>query len=181
MHKGRLEVLAGCMFAGKTRALLARVRALRDEGHGVWLLKPVLDTRYSTTDVVSHDGEHLPADIVRLNGTPWPYDARIVAIDEAQFLTPEAVPIVLDALRKGTLVILAGLDLTSKGTPFGAMPTFLSLADSVTKLTARCAVCGERQANRTYRTIESDQIVMVGGAEAYEPRCLACMDGASHV
>jgi len=169
------------MFAGKTRSLISRVLALKEDGVDVRVLKPENDTRYSATEIVSHDGARIPAERIRLDGTSWPFDAKVVAVDEAQFLTLDAVPVVAKAVQGGTHVILAGLDLTSRGDPFGPMPAFLALADEVKKLRARCAVCGCEGANRSYRIVKSSQTVLVGGAEAYEPRCLACLDGVEDV
>jgi thymidine kinase len=169
------------MFAGKTRSLISKVLALKEAGVDVRVLKPENDTRYSATKIVSHDGARIPAEIVRLDGTPWPTDAKVIALDEAQFLTLDAVPVIAKAVHDGAHVILAGLDLTSKGEPFGPMPAFLALADEVKKLRARCAVCGCEGANRSYRIVASSQTVLVGGAEAYEPRCLSCLDGVEDV
>jgi thymidine kinase len=91
------------------------------------------------------------------------------------------MPRVEASVRKGAHVILAGLDLTSRGEPFGSMPAFLALADHVTKLRAKCAVCGRDGANRSHRVVDDGRTVLVGGAEAYEPRCLACFEGAVNV
>jgi thymidine kinase len=169
------------MFAGKTRALITRVNTLKKKGLAVRVLKPEIDTRYSETEIVSHDGARIEAERIHLDGSPWPSDSKAIVLDEAQFLTLDAVPLILESVRNGAYVLLAGLDLTSRGEPFGPMPALLALADRVVKLRARCVVCGRMGANRSHRVVDNSQTVLVGGAEAYEPRCLACLDGVPNV
>ena len=53
---------------------------------------------------------------------------------------------------------------------FGSVLDVIPLADTVTKLTARCGICGKR-AFFTLRKVEETQTELVGGAEAYMPVC----------
>jgi len=163
-----LIVLCGPMFAGKTEGLIDRtLRA----GQAVRVYKPTVDTRHGGSSVLSHGGRSLPATWTTpdLHGVQ---PGGFVAIDEAQFLAPEAIEKVRVLIQHGTALVLAGLDLTYQGEPFGPMPAFLSMADEVVKLKARCS-CGQ-PASRTFRKIAGGGVVLVGGAEAYEPRCLPC-------
>jgi thymidine kinase len=175
MQKGRLEVLTGPMFAGKTSALMAKVRAARDVGLRVGVFKPHTDTRVSASEIRTHAGDRMEAIWAAPDGSTLPDDLDLVALDEAQFYTFEIVPRVLSLLGRGTTVIAAGLDLTSKEEPFGPMPALLALADEVVKLTAMCA-CGGR-ATRSYRKAASKATVLIGGADTYEARCKTCFDG----
>lgn len=185
MQAGRLSVIAGPMFAGKTEALLDRVAAVEAEGQAVEVFKPTTDTRWpGTASVISHakrsHGAHWMSPDGRASfegDKPVPIytkfkQLKLIAIDEAQFLTLPAVASVMAAVAAGVDVVLAGLDLTWKAEPFGNLPTFMALADEVVKLRARCA-CG-KPACRSYRLVQSEETVLVGGAEAYEPRCLSC-------
>jgi thymidine kinase len=99
----------------------------------------------------------------------------LIAIDEIQFFSLDAVPRILDVVRSGVNVVVAGLDLTSKGEPFGPVPALMAYADSVVKLTSRCSKCN-KPATRSHRRVVSTETVLIGGTEAYEPRCLACFD-----
>lgn len=163
-----LSVLCGPMFAGKTEGLIDRtLRANR----AVRVYKPTVDTRYEGSAILSHAGRRIPATWT----TPDLRDVQsggFIAIDEAQFLDLEAIERVRVLVRQGTDLVLAGLDLTFHGEPFGPMPSFLAMADEVVKLKARCA-CG-RPATRTFRKHTGDSVVLIGGAELYEPRCLPC-------
>lgn len=163
------------MFSGKTTELLRRVLEAEKAGEHVRVYKPRLDTRYEVAAVYSHDGLAQPAEWV---GPDWatPFSngaATVVALDEVQFFSLDVVPEIIKAVRRGTRVIAAGLDLTSQEEPFGPVPALLALADEVVKLRARCSQCGQ-PATRSYRRVASDAKILVGGAETYEPRCLSC-------
>lgn len=178
-HTGRVEVICGSMFSGKTEELIRRVRRAVIARQKVQVFKPELDTRYTVQRVTSHSGHDFDAipvpraaEIYRLLES----DTTVVAIDEAQFFDP-GVESVVDALaRRGLRVIVAGLDMDFRGEPFGPMPVLLCRADDVQKLHAICMVCGE-EATRTQRLVNGkparydDPIIMVGASEAYEARC----------
>ena len=53
------------------------------------------------------------------------------------------------------------------------MPQLLAIAEYITKTLAICVVCGN-PANRTQRVNRSNELVLVGAAEAYEARCRKC-------
>jgi len=172
MTLGKLTVLCGPMFAGKTEGLIELVLAAKDV---VRVYKPTIDTRHSnTTNVISHAGRKVFASWVspRLDQV-WP--GGTVAIDEAQFLEPQAIEVVGKLLAHGTTVILTGLDLDCFGAPFGPMPEFISMANEVRRLQARCSICGQ-SATRTHRKVLSNEKVLVGGLDIYEPRCIPCWE-----
>jgi thymidine kinase len=147
----------------------------------VQVFKPLIDDRYDAVAVASHAGRTLRAEAVadaddlRVRIDPV---TRVVAIDEAQFFGDGLVDLVMELADRGRRVIVAGLDLDFRGVPFGPMPALLAQAEIVEKLTAICR-CG-KAATRTQRLIagqpahEDDPVILVGAAEAYEPRCRAC-------
>ena len=55
--QGRIEVICGSMFSGKTEELIRRLKRARIARQRVEIYKPAIDTRYSDEDVVSHDAE----------------------------------------------------------------------------------------------------------------------------
>lgn len=174
MEAGHLEVLCGPMFAGKTESLITRVREWRDAGLPVLVVKPAIDDRYSTSEIVSHSGQRVKARTL-IPAEAWVVDPVFthVAVDEAQFLSESDAKYLISLTSTGTHIIVVGLDLNSQGKPFGPMPLFLSYADSVTKLRGKCAACGE-PSTRTHCRIDSSAPILVGGAECYEPRCTRC-------
>lgn len=164
------------MFSGKTEELIRRVkRALYGKQH-VQVFKPRIDNRYDEQSVVSHSQ-------LRLSSTPIdrPEEiffhlspkTRVVGIDEVQFFGPEVVPVCEALAQQGVRVICAGLDQDFQGKPFEPMPQLLAVAEYITKVLAICVVCGN-PANRSQRTRSEGGRVLVGAADAYEPRCRKC-------
>ena len=179
---GQIEVICGPMFAGKTEELIRRVNRLEFAKKRYLVFKPVIDDRYSTTEIVSHSNYRKnsicitkPAEI--LNYYNEEIDAVIV--DEVQFFDESVINVCEYLADKGVRVICGGLDCDFKGAPFAVVSNLLARAESVTKLTAICNVCG-KNATRTQRIIngqpayEDDPVVLVGAKEAYEPRCRHC-------
>ena len=181
-REGWIEVICGCMFAGKTEELIRRINVLSYARKNILVFKPKIDDRYSTTEIASHAGSKVPCiDISEakeiLNHVN--YDTDVVAIDEVQFFDEDVVDICEYLADSGLRVMVAGLDKDFRGEPFGVLPDLLTRAEFVTKLTAVCAKCGA-PATRTQRIINgkpasfNDPIVLVGAKEAYEPRCRHC-------
>ena len=173
--RGTLEVITGPMFAGKTQALLAKVRSASSQGLRVGLFKPVTDTRVVTAEVRTHAGDKMPATWTPIDGSAIDPTLDVVAVDEIQFFEKGVIAFLVELSRTGKTVIAAGLDLTSKGEPFGPMPELMAVADKVEKLTASCKKCGG-PGTRSFRCVSSDETVLIGGSDMYEPRCLDCFE-----
>ena len=178
-HRGRLEVIAGPMFCGKTDELLRRLRRAIIAKQEIQVFKPGFDIRYGSEKITSHAGNEYEAyPVENISEVPALLlnDVTVVAIDEAQFFGEEIVRVVQDLVDRGIRVIVAGLDMDFRGVPFGQMPKLLALAEVVDKLHAICMVCGE-QATRTQRLVDGepayfeDPIIIVGASEMYEARC----------
>ncbi len=179
---GWVEVICGCMFAGKTEELIRRVRVLSYAKKEILVFKPVIDNRYSTDEVVSHANSRIKSIAVSAAGQIRDYvkdGVQVVAIDEIQFFDDEICDICNELADKGIRVIAAGLDTDFKGEPFGPMPKLITKAEFVTKLAAVCNKCGA-PATRTQRIINGrpasydDPIILVGASESYEARCRHC-------
>lgn len=180
--KGRIELVCGSMFSGKTEELIRRVRRAVIAKQQVQVFKPIIDQRYHAQRVTSHNGSDFNAQPVE---QPEEILARlepgttVVAIDEVQFFAPSVVDICEQLAESGKRVICAGLDMDFRGVPFGPIPDLLARAEVVRKLHAICVVCGD-EASRTQRLINGrpaaidDPIVLVGAAEVYEARCREC-------
>jgi thymidine kinase len=176
---GRIEVICGSMFCGKTEELIRRVRRAVIARQHAQVFKPLLDDRYSIQHVTSHDGQNIQAQPISSSQELLPLlspASTVIAIDEVQFFDDGIVGVVNSLAQRGIRVILAGLDMDFRGEPFGPMPQLLCRAEDVTKLHAICVVCGE-EASRTQRLVNrqpanyDDPIIMVGAAESYEARC----------
>lgn len=179
---GWLEVISGCMFAGKTEELIRRIKVLELAKKEIMIFKPLIDNRYSDSKIVSHAGSNVDSFVVDkasdiLNMVKP--DVEVVAIDEVQFFDDEVCNVVDKLASRGIRVICAGLDTDFRGEPFGPMGKLLTQAEFVTKLTAVCMKCGG-PATRTQRIINGqpasyfDKTILVGASESYEARCRQC-------
>ena len=173
----RLDLILGPMFAGKSSAILARVRRARALGWKTLLLTSALDTRYGEGDVITHDKDRVSAVSVRslmpCFGTPDYEEARLVIIDEAQFFKDLVDFVRISVETAGKDVVVVGLDGDSDRRPFGSVLELVPLADTVTKLTALCKRCGdgtEALFSAALKRSAKPQI-HVGGEESYEPLC----------
>ncbi|MDX2140492.1 MAG: thymidine kinase [Chloroflexota bacterium] len=178
-HAGRVEVICGSMFCGKTEELIRRVRRAIIARQTVQVFKHSLDKRYGEAHVISHSGQNIDATPIQtaaeLSALVTPR-TTVVAIDEVQFFEAAIVPAIELLAERGIRVIAAGLDMDFRGEPFGHIPELMSKAEEVTKLQAICMECGN-PASRTQRLVNgkpahfNDPIIMVGATESYEPRC----------
>ncbi len=174
-HTGWIEVICGSMFSGKTEELIRRLRRAMIARQKVAIFKPKIDTRYSTTEIVSHDRQKIKSIVVE---TPQEIlekalEAQVVGIDEAQFFDDSLVDICQKLANMGKRVIVAGLDQDYRGKPFEPIPQLLAVAEYITKTHAICVVCGN-PANHTYRKTKQKDKVVVGASDIYEARCRNC-------
>ena len=144
---GRVEVVCGPMFAGKTEELLRRVRRATDRrsaGRGVRACaRHAAGRRSAGLARRAERCRRLRSASAEDIEPAVPDDTDVVAIDEAQFFGPGLVPVVGRLADRGLVVIVAGLDVTFDGRPFEPLPSLMALAERVDKLTAICSLCGE--------------------------------------
>lgn len=180
--RGRVELICGSMFSGKTEELIRRLRRAVIAQQKVQVYKPLIDTRYHEEQVTSHNGMGFEAKPISSAGDIFADlapDTTVVAIDEVQFFDPDVIEVCDKLAEQGKRVICAGLDTDFRGVPFGPIPDLMARAELVDKLHAICVVCGE-EASRTQRLINGqparadDPVVLVGAAEVYEARCRQC-------
>lgn len=167
---GRLEVICGPMFSGKSTELIRRLEEAREAGLDVSPVKPVLDDRYHPTDISTHVGGRLAGRVIHHPGELLQVSGDVVGLDEAHFFETGLHEAVMPMLERGQRLILAGLDRTSFNEPFGEMARLLIEADEVVKLSAPCAVCGQ-PAVHTIRLTDSKERLIIGGPEMFENRC----------
>ncbi|MEI8308206.1 MAG: thymidine kinase [Chloroflexales bacterium] len=185
---GRIEVICGCMYSGKTEELIRRMRQVQIARQSYRIFTPRLDTRYSSSHVASHSGarlEAVPVSSIRevIVGSE---DIQVIAIDELHFLedSPEVIVAACQTLAdNGRRVLVAGLDQNYRAAPFSAMSHLMALAEQVDKLYAICVRCGA-YATRSQRLINglpapaNAPTIVVGGLDLYEARCRSCYESA---
>ena len=172
---GRIEVVCGSMFSGKTEELIRRLKRAKFARQKVEIFKPSIDKRYSDEEVVSHDSNAImstpidsSAQILLMSS-----DIDVVGIDEAQFFDDGIVEVCNELANRGVRVIVAGLDMDFRGIPFGPMPALCAIADDVQKVHAICVKCGAL-AYVSHRIVEGEKRVLIGETREYEPLCREC-------
>ena len=163
------------MFSGKTEELIRRMRRAQIARQKVMIFKPRLDNRYSSSHIVSHSDQSLISTVVESPSEilSQSRDAQVVGVDEGQFFDLSLVEACEELANAGKRVIVAGLDQDYRGKPFEPMPQLLAVAEYITKTLAICVVCGN-PADRTQRTSDSHERVVVGAKDVYEARCRKC-------
>ena len=178
-RSGRIEVICGSMFSGKTEELIRRIKRARFANQKVVTFKLAVDTRYSDMDVVSHDLHSIDCTPVKTPSAMLdvPEDVQVVGIDEAQFFDMSLLEVCQKLANRGVRVIVAGLDTDYLGKPFGPMPSLMAVAEDVRKVHAICVKCGNL-ANRSHRLSASRKLVVLGEKDVYEPLCRECYNKA---
>ncbi|MCS6979348.1 MAG: thymidine kinase [Flavobacteriales bacterium] len=174
---GRIEVICGSMFSGKTEELIRRLRRAVIARQSVEIYKPSVDVRYGDQDVVSHDANRLsctPVDSA-MNILLLYRGAQVVGLDEAQFFDDGVVQVCRELSAQGVRVVVAGLDMDYLGRPFGPMPALMAIADDVLKVHAICMDCGQ-EASFSYRMAKEENLVHLGAKNHYKPLCRACFN-----
>ena len=183
-RQGRIEVVCGSMFSGKTEELIRRIKRATFARQRVVIFKPQIDTRYSEENVVSHDRNAVGStpiatasdiiDYLRSHSkNSAEFDFDVVGIDEAQFFGMELVNVCNTLANNGVRVIIAGLDMDFQGTPFGPIPALCAVADEVAKVHAICVKCGAL-AYVSHRLVHDQNQVLIGEQAEYEPLCREC-------
>jgi thymidine kinase len=175
---GWIEVICGPMFSGKSEELIRRLRRAMIARKRVQVFKPVIDSRYSSSEIVSHGDIRMKSEVITSAGEilkKMDWRTQVIGVDEPNFLGPELIDVANQLADSGKQVIVAGLDTDFMGRPFTPIPELLALAESITKTLAICMRCGN-PAKHTQRLVESEDLIVVGAAGMYEARCRRCFE-----
>jgi thymidine kinase len=175
---GWIEAICGPMFSGKSEELMRRLHRSIIARKRVQVFKPLIDDRYSSDEIVSHNDRRMKSQAVQSAADILTHlDSRteVVGIDEANFFGPGLVDVATQLADSGKQVFVAGLDTDYMGRPFSPMPELLCLAESITKTLAICMRCGN-PAKHTQRLVESNDLIVVGASGMYEARCRRCFE-----
>lgn len=119
LKSGRVELVCGPMFSGKTTELIRRIRRFETSGKRVALIKHSADTRYddlstNNCEAVTHDR------LSRFNAIPVTFlddiishpdviSSEVIGVDEGQFFS-DLAPVCNTWALAGKTVIVAALD-----------------------------------------------------------------------
>ncbi len=175
-NSGFIEVITGPMFSGKTEELIIQLKHYQKKGLKVICIKPAIDDRYHKTQVVSHDNSTFTAyaldaveEISKIS-----IESDVIGIDEAQFFHESIAKEVVKMANSGKKIIISGLNLDYKGTPFTTLANLMALAQKVIVKKGLCAHCENPSTHTARKKLLSPKRIVIGGSELYEPRCRKC-------
>lgn len=168
--KGKIEVICGSMFSGKTEELIKRLKKVELNGLKYIVFRPKLDSRNPENKIISHAKNEISASIVSSAEEilKLSKEYSVIGIDEAQFFDRSIVEVCNALANKGVRIIVAGLDMDYQGNPFGPMPHLMACAEEVTKVHAICVETGN-PAGYSFRKDESNDLVLIGEKKEYSP------------
>lgn len=177
---GRLEIVCGPMYSGKSEELIRRLRLSQIARQKIQVFKPAVDNRFHESQVVSRTSlvvEAIPVEKAEEILNHVQDTTRVVGIDEVQFFDNSIMEVAKKLVKRGVRVICSGLDQYHNGDPFGPMPGLLALADQVDKTYAICVVCGAT-ATKTHLegSLDGTKDNAVQQSEFFQARCRAHYD-----
>lgn len=173
----KLELIIGPMFSGKSTELVNRVRSLQQLEKNVLVIKPSIDNRYEkgTRELITHNNESVKCNVLERLSDLDEFVIKIVdtiVIDEGQFFSDLKETVLFWLANYKINIIVGGLDGDYQRNPIGKILELIPHSDVCTKLTAMCIECNDgTSAPFTRRTVQSDEQILVGGSDMYEPVC----------
>jgi thymidine kinase len=170
IFKGRIEVICGSMFSGKTEELINRIKKVELNGESFIVFRPKIDSRNPDNKIISHAENEISASIISSPEEILDLSKgfHVIGIDEAQFFDQSLVKICNILASKGHRIIIAGLDMDFEGNPFGPMPNLMACAEDVIKVHAICVETGN-PAGYSFRKDNSQDLVLIGEKKEYIP------------
>ena len=170
IFKGRIEVICGSMFSGKTEELIRRIKKVELANEKYIIFRPKIDSRNPENKIISHAKNEISASIVSSPKEILDLSVNypVIGIDEAQFFDLSIVDVCNLLANKGHRLIIAGLDMDYEGNPFGPIPNLMACAEDVMKVHAVCMETGN-PAGYSYRKDSSDDLVLIGEKKEYKP------------
>lgn len=176
-YKGRIELILGPMFSGKSSEIIRLIRRYKAAGSNCVIIKYDKDTRYSndkfsTHDLQQHDAISCNCKLMDVYSEMKDYD--VVGIDEGQFFE-DIREFAEELAANGVVVFVSALDGKFTREKFGNILDLVPCAEAITKLSAIC-VCGNNAAftAKIAGDLEHSDEPDIGGAEKYIPLCRAC-------
>lgn len=175
--RGKIKLIVGPMFSGKTSELMRIVETLRIAKRKCIIICHNSDSRYTDREeVVSHNKNSMlciKTETIESLIDPMLLDYDVIAIDEGQFFSD--VSFCADKLAGlGKTVIIAGLNSTFEKKPFPSISECFALAEEIIKLNAVCIKCYNDDATFSFRSVKDKHVKLVGHSNMYQPLCRDC-------
>jgi thymidine kinase len=176
-----ITVICGPMFSGKSSMLINYERRVNIAKKNYVTINHSFDNRYTKEGIATHDKivsagkNHITSSNISevYEKVKQMKNIDTIIIDEAQFFNDIAQTVNTLAFE-GYNVICAGLNSDYAMKPFESMSNLLAVADKIIHLQSTCVKCAA-DAPFTKRITQDTDVIVIGEAESYEPRCRKCM------
>lgn len=182
-RKGKLTVIAGPMFAGKTTKLLTLFSVLSNLGFSILCFKAEAQSNGGMGHTRSHDERPLPVIYIGMNEPEkilkyvGKDGIQKVIIDNINFFPKESfIKVVQSLLKQGIDVYLNGLIYDYRKKEFGATRTLMQMADECIEQFSICVKCGGKAAHTERVAGGTEQSIGTTGkvAAKYIAVCSSC-------
>jgi len=171
----KLDIIIGPMFAGKSCEIIRMVRLLKVCDKDYLIVKPKIDNRYSTNEIVSHNYDKEKCIALTNLIDIYPYCKNThdtIFIDEAQFFTDLKKQVLNLVENLNYNVVITGLDGDSNRNKFGEVLDLIPYADSCKKITALCQICKDGTPGIfSYRKSQDENQILIGAKDEYMAVC----------
>lgn len=174
INNGKIYLILGPMYSGKTSELIRRYNRYIISGKNSLLVKSVIDNRYDIQSLCTHDLHKINAvSCKKLSNLENLEDYDVICIDEIQFYE-DNIEFIETMANQGKIIVASGLSGNYKRQPFQNIPQLSALADNIIYLTAICMICKSEGAAFTKRISSESAEVLVGSVEEYLAVCRKC-------
>ena len=173
--EGKIELILGPMFSGKSTRLIELMRKYVYKAKKTIMVKFFADQRYSEkSEVVTHD--LIKYDSINCKKLRDSFDTLkqydVIGIDEGQFFE-DLVEVCEELALMGKIILIAALNGDFRMEPFPVIQRIISKSDKIKLLKAYCFNC-HKDAKFSLRIVQSNETVLIGAGEAYKPACREC-------
>jgi len=167
-YRGSIVLILGCMYSGKTSTLINQYNRHSIGGKKCIMIKHKIDTRYSETETVTHDGikieSYVCSDLKDADELIKNYDA--IFIDEIQFYQDGSV--LCDSwANNGKLVYACGLNGTYERKQFKVISELIPIVENIIYLTAVDSKTGSDAVYSKRLTCDTQE-QLIGGSDIYQ-------------
>jgi len=176
--RGRLEIILGNMFSGKSTELIRRFNREKVLNKRIICVNYYLDNRYTNENKMNtHDNNSI--DSLKIEKLEYLLEPEVLKnydsffIDEGQFFNEiySIVKLLVDIHNKH--VVIAGLDGDSNRNKFGDLISLIPISDTVDKLSAYCNKCNDGTYGPFTKKLNdsNNNVIEIGGKDLYIPVC----------
>jgi len=174
MKSGKVTLLLGPMFSGKSSILLSEIDKATIAKIPCCIVRPNTDTRefFTHSKRESHICDNFSVEDLK----DVPIEKyEVICIDEGQFF--KSLVYSLEWAKMGKRVFISALNGDRHQKEWKATQEMIPLADEIVFLKAVCSRCGSYEASFSFKLNDTstDQVDIGGSAESFIALCRPCL------